>query len=315
MNLMSVLGIAKKPQASATSLRQALDEIDIPSLEVKLKALEERRRAALLEDDDTLLDEIEAEILAVNRQIEKALAAQKRLQERLRAAEGEEMEEGRRARYQQAQKASAAARKELAKYPALAAQLVEIIETIASAEAEIASANADLPAGVEPLPSAETAARGWPAIPAKETRGRPRQAWFYTDTNWGEVRGDDLRELQTTSPTTGTVTRMMQDRPSKIPVERRTVIDIEVTPGQSAITPTPLASELQLPALHAGLPPIWSPASDPGFFAGGISHFLDDVRRRLVGAREAIAAKPTDPRGMPSKERRVEIVADEQEAA
>lgn len=319
MNILSILGVAKKPDAAAASLREALDETErgIPDLEARADRLENSRSDALLEGDDAAIDELEAQIVAANRAIERAYAARDRLRQKLKAAEGEEAEEGRRQRYEAARKASADATKALRQYPALAAQLVEIVETIASAEAEIASANADLPAGVEPLPSAETAARGWPAIPAKEVRGRPRQAWFFAGdyAGWGEVQAGDLKELQQTTVNGGVVNRLVSDRPVRIPVELRTIIDIEVTPGQSAVEPAPLASQLQLPALHAGLPPIWSPASDPGFFAGGIGHFLDDVRRRLVSARDAIAAKPTDPRGMPSKERRVETVADQEEAA
>lgn len=317
MTLLEIIGWTKKANASATALRKALAEIDVDALERRVEELEAQRRDALLDDDDKAIERLDEQIRAAALNVERAVAAKSRLQERLEEAEADEREAARREKYAQAQKAAAEATKALKRYPDLARQIVEIIETVASAEAEIAAANGDLPAGAEPLPSAETAARGWPAIPSKEVRGRPRQAWFFAGdyAGWGEVQAGDLKELQQTTVNGGVVNRLVSDRPVRIPVELRTIIDIEVTPGQSAVEPAPLASQLQLPALHAGLPPIWSPASDPGFFAGGIGHFLDDVRRRLVSARDAIAAKPTDPRGMPSKERRVETVADQEEAA
>src|SRR3954469_12495003 len=61
----------------------------------------------------------------------------------------------RKRRYEEAERLAADARKALQGYSALAREIVDLIETVAKAEAAVSEANVDSPASAEPIPSPE----------------------------------------------------------------------------------------------------------------------------------------------------------------
>ncbi|MDH6235156.1 hypothetical protein M2281_005778 [Mesorhizobium soli] len=177
--LDKVINLIAKPKSSVAELEAALSRFNIDELESAADKLEADRRRILLNGSDRELEDIESKITGANRKIERALAAKDELEKRLREAAAAEADSVRLARYRAAKKAGElAAARAADEYPRHAAAIVELIRALAEATAAVELANGDLPAGQDPLPDPEFAARGKAGLPQKIVSEEEVDRWY-----------------------------------------------------------------------------------------------------------------------------------------
>jgi uncharacterized coiled-coil protein SlyX len=309
MNVLQFVGLAKKKNASATSIRSALNEIDMEALERRVEGLEGRRADALLDDDDKAIDRLDAEIAAAQRDVERAFAAKERLEARLREAEGAEAEAARKHSYEEAQRLRKKAVEALEKrYAKAADEIVAIVKEVAAAEAAISAANRDLPQGAGKLRSAEHMVRGLPSDPQEVIdRKKLPPRWFYVSPpSWGAVEDDLVDQIEVAAD--GKTGRLQRSSGAVHKVVKRQEMEITTLAARPGYRPDSLAAAVSLPGLKPGEPPYWSPS--------GPTAFDDDPGRRSRAVLDSVAISRSadragkDPRPARRKESKVEIVDD-----
>jgi len=166
--LKTLFGLAQREDATSSELLPSL-----PAAEAELAAAREAHagaeaayRAGLLTADEKGLQQLDGARREAGMRVERAEALVETLRERLADARDREAEAERVAVYQAARAQADDARKALIEfYPALAEDIVKLMELVARAEVEVEAANADLPRDAEPLASVEHPARDVAAEP------------------------------------------------------------------------------------------------------------------------------------------------------
>ncbi|TIL95204.1 MAG: hypothetical protein E5Y73_07545 [Mesorhizobium sp.] len=270
-------------------------------------ALEGKRRAMLATATDAEIAAIDAEIVAANRTCERVDALRAETEKRLAAIETEEIETERRARFDAAKTATADAAKALKQYPAIAMQIVTILETVARAEVAIAAANAGLPVGEALLQSAELLARGLPPEPRELISEKRVDRWEYTGDSaaWGAVQESLIGDIQIDTAgllarrgRSGTLRIERGNGPRDYRVARRTVLVRTWRESRSALVPQPLANAVNLPALHARGPELWRPVPPDGL-VDTIGTRCERVLDAVAARRETAGKRISDPRPEP----------------
>jgi hypothetical protein len=144
--LEAALKLLRKNKAVGTAdLKAALAGLDLAAAEAEVERLETARRQALLGGDDAALVAVEARIVAGNRDVERIGLMIDELQRRIAKAEGDALETA--LTDELARVAAEAEEVELLlkdRYPQLAAELVQLLTRLQSAEAAVATINSRL---------------------------------------------------------------------------------------------------------------------------------------------------------------------------
>lgn len=143
MNLLSLLR-AREP--ASADIRRELAAISIPAHARAVADIQNRRRQALLDGEiGPALDQIEGELVAAQREHDRAIALKEELTVRLAQAEQREKVDALTARKAAAESESAAVAKAItAKLPALCAELVTLRDRYAASVAECRATDAEL---------------------------------------------------------------------------------------------------------------------------------------------------------------------------
>ncbi|KQZ29147.1 hypothetical protein ASD50_18320 [Mesorhizobium sp. Root552] len=283
MGLAEILKLTRKPSNPRTEIVAALAELDIDAAERSADDLEAQRRRLLVSGDDAALEAIEVKITTANRAIERTLALREELEARLAGIDAETAEADRRARYDQAVSIRGTAEKALRKYPQIARQLLDLLETLASAEIAINTANADRPEGLPEIESVE-AMRCLPgdARELLRTESVP-DIWCYQDGD--RVDPGLIARIESTDGKTGFLQMKEGAGQRDIPVFKRRFERQVFNEARAPYTAPRLAGEIILPGLFPGT----------AYWDG----FVDDphaILARVVEAREDLAASSRDPR-------------------
>lgn len=179
-----------------------------------------------------------------------------------------EAEDRRRSAYDLARSLTEAARARLfAEYDAACAPVRALLSAITEADIAVSRANADLPAGAEPIAPVESA-RGLPGLPGEIISQETVDHWCLTNGSEpildppakpAGVFRDDLVFLREDDIT---------------PARRRKFVRTERLPAIPAVTPAALIASVSLPGLRAGEDPVWAPVVR-----------LDDAMNQLVRPR------------------------------
>lgn len=175
--------LMRSNKATKTQLIAGEHEIEaaIEAARAKLFTLEEEMPAALMRGDDERMAHRNL-IMRTRNEIEDMETALSLLRKRAAEKAEKEAEAARQAAYNEAARVSEAVQKKLReRYPALAAELVELIATIAEADSLADRVNADLPAGALPLPPVEAAVRDRPYEPRRILNERVLDLWCLRD--------------------------------------------------------------------------------------------------------------------------------------
>lgn len=193
------------------------------------------------------VDQINAKTAKLEKQLEKATAA--------------EAEDGRRAAYARAKELSEAASKKLQReYPKAAEGIRDILKCIAEADMAVVEANADLPEGVARLEGPE-ADRSTPTRYREERGQAVVDVWVACGDRSSPLPDSMQRQVRPEErPRRGDNTlygRVQTASGNWLEVEKRRFTRVEYLPHESARAITSLAASLNLPALYAGESPFW----------------------------------------------------------
>lgn len=156
-------------------------EAAIQGARTKLFTLEEEMPAALMRGDEERINHRNL-IMRTRNEVEDLETALSLLRKRAVEKAAKEAEAARQAAYAEAARVSEAVQKKLReRYPALAAELVELIAAIAEADSLAERVNADLPSGALPLPPVEAAVRDRPYEPRRILNERVLDLWCLRD--------------------------------------------------------------------------------------------------------------------------------------
>ncbi|QTL04037.1 hypothetical protein J5J86_01325 [Aquabacter sp. L1I39] len=156
-------------------------EAAIQGARTKLFTLEEEMPAALMRGDEERINHRNL-IMRTRNEIEDMETALALLRKRAAEKAEKEAEAARQAAYAEAARVSEAAQKKLReRYPKLAAKLVDLIATIAEADALADRVNAYLPSGALPLPPVEAAVRDRPYEPRRILSEKLLDLWCLRD--------------------------------------------------------------------------------------------------------------------------------------
>jgi hypothetical protein len=266
--LKNLLGLAQREDATSGELLPSL-----PAAEAELAAAREAQaaavaayRAGLLSADEAALRQLDMACRDAEVRLDRAKALVEALRERLAEAREREAEAERVAMYQAARAQADDARKALIEfYPALAEDIVKLMELVARAEVEVEAANADLPRGAEPLAAVEHPARDVPAEADEVLSEVEVRRWVAV----GNVKPGtfDQANVYKTGPGRGVI------RIEGVPVnectqcELRTFTERHFRRGATHRSAYRLAEKISLPGFGAADPYIWKPMgslSKPG---------------------------------------------------
>lgn len=175
--------LMRSNKATETQLIAGEREIEaaIEAARAKLFTLEEEMPAALMRGDEERINHRNL-IMRTRNEIEDMETALALLRKRAAEKAEKEAEAARQAAYAEASRVNEAVQKKLReRYPALAAELVELIATIAEADSLADRVNAGLPAGALPLPPVEAAVRDRPYEPRRILNERVLDLWCLRD--------------------------------------------------------------------------------------------------------------------------------------
>ncbi|MFB0490071.1 vacuolar-type H+-ATPase subunit H [Methylobacterium sp. OAE515] len=260
--LKTLFGLAQREDATSSELLPSL-----PAAEAELAAAREAHagaeaayRAGLLTADEKGLQQLDGARREAGMRVERAEALVETLRERLADARDREAEAERVAVYQAARAQADDARKALIEfYPALAEDIVKLMELVARAEVEVEAANADLPRGAEPLAAVEHPARDVPAEADDVLSEVEVRRWVAVgNTKPGTF---EQANVYKTGPGRGVI------RIEGVPVnectqcEMRTFTERRFRRGSGHRPAYRLAEKISLPGFLASDPYIWRPMS------------------------------------------------------
>jgi hypothetical protein len=252
---------------------------DVDKTSVSLEALKGRRRELLLSADDAQVVVHDDAHRAAERQIERLKARADALEEVLTERRIEEAEAAKAAERAEVEATVARSRQALANYEDHAKAIVEIIRAVAESDAAIDQFQRAHPDD-DPIAGAEQM-RSRPAEAEKVLSRKTVQRWVFASNEQivPEERLDNLRKEDARSGHVYTGAGYAQ------PVVLRDFEDLTIIPASGAMRTDKLASEIQLPAFHAGDCAIWQPLSSP--YA---SQVLQAIERRAPS--RAVARQP-----------------------
>jgi len=246
------------------------------------------RRSILLDGSDDALAKHDEAAAGAARRRDRAGALADELHRKAAEAAQREAEEARLAAYMGAKAKGEAASKLLAKeYPELVRRAALILRELAEAEAAILTANAALPAGLEPLPSPEHAVRSRAGLPREEVSEREVDLWCLA--GHADPVADEYQRAVARNPD-GSGYRSTAGGSDRY--ERRRFKRTEYRPAVAGVTMDRLATKLALPALRAGEPNGWRPFGDYATTPADVLARLDelaaegDQRRAAEPSRE-----------------------------
>lgn len=175
--------LMRSNKATETQLIAGEREIEsaIQGARTKLFTLEEEMPAALMRGDEERIHHRNL-IMRTRNEIEDLETALSLLHKRATEKAEKEAEAARQAAYAEAARVSGAVQKKLReRYPALAAELVEMIAAIAEADTLVERVNGDLPSGALPLPPVEAAVRDRPYEPRRILNEKEVDMWCLRD--------------------------------------------------------------------------------------------------------------------------------------
>ncbi|ESY92317.1 hypothetical protein [Mesorhizobium sp. LNHC229A00] len=299
LNWKDFVAVVRKQKSGADEVRAKLAQIDIDAMETRASELEAKRRALLGSGEDSDIDAIEAEIVKANRDIERAIAIQEELRERLATIEAEQTRAASMKAYDEARARSAKLLSEIPKrWDSAANEVVDIIRDMLLGEQAISHVNANLPEGVAPLPSIELTMRGMPGEPEQRGKSNLRKpAWYYTKEaeGWGPVEEQFVAQI-TPNPDgkTGKLARSGGGYSRNLDVELRQYREVEILVERGWARPVPLAASVKLPAFRVGEADVWAPFNSgfSGEFGANASVILDHIERM----NQQRLRPPADPR-------------------
>ncbi|MCJ2132790.1 hypothetical protein MKK69_01700 [Methylobacterium sp. J-026] len=144
-------------------------------------------------------------------------------------------------------------------YPAAAQAVVDVLRALAETEIAVEAANADLPAGVEPIPGVEASVRNRPGSLPQLLIEQQVTRWCYP----GDARPDAIAQhlVEVTKDDRGLL------RHSRGGVEhlvRRTFIERRHSTFDPGNAPDRLAISVSLPGIQAGERPFFAPLDRRG---------------------------------------------------
>ncbi|GJE00025.1 hypothetical protein [Methylobacterium isbiliense] len=248
----------------------------------------------------------------------RAEAVVRLAEERLQESRAREAEAARVARYREAQSLKATAEKRLAEYPAAALIIQDILASVGAADAAIAAANADLPAGAVPLEHPEQLVRGLPGeaeVVLSKTVKPGRWVYVGPHDHLGDVAPELISKIEHTTRNGKSYGKDY----GRIPMDRSRLEFAEVArtpdrvvtaylPARPAYRPESLANTVALPGLLPGTADIWAPAGLSGWGGMPLGQDGPEVAAQAAALREAAAAPPSDPRPPRQQDTRVEVV-------
>lgn len=280
-----LLGLARAKDATSSELRTALEaaRADSEAASAAHVAIEAEYQLALLDPDPAVTDRADAQRTAARRAADRAAALVEALEKRLAEAETSEAEAGRRQRYEEAKaaadKAAALLRKEYSKH---AVAIRGIVVELAKADQAVKAANADLPAGADPLAAPEASVRERPAEEREVLKCETVLAWCHADS-WDRIPAEREVEVRSRDGVVGTLPAPQGAHSAgAFKVERRKFERVEYRPAEQHVWATPLFRAVKLPGLAPGDAPIWE----------GDLRFSDDVPAHAADL-EARAAHAT----------------------
>jgi hypothetical protein len=258
MSFAAVLTKLRSGNLSVAEIQSALASIDVEAMEAAAEQLEEDRRRVLVEGNDKDVDAVEAKITLANRDIERAIAAKAELERRLEKAASAETENARKARYKAAKAKSKQAADRVKEYSVHAKAIADLIRLLAEATVAVQAANADLPAGAEPLLDPEFAARGLPGLPAKTIAEEEVTLWYRVGREEivADVVAKKLDDMDRHSGRNGVLNVASGNEVWPGRYETRKFIRREFVDEERWVAPEPL-SKISLPGLVADDLPFW----------------------------------------------------------
>jgi hypothetical protein len=160
--LRELFGAVQRDDLGTPDLTKSLTdaEREVAAAAAALEAAEAGYKAGLLSADDARLRQLDDARTEARLRGDRAKALRTAIAEKLATAREREAEASRRAAYEAAEAQAAEARQLLQElYPEAARDIVKIIVAVASAEAAVRAANADLPDGAPPLAAVEGTVR------------------------------------------------------------------------------------------------------------------------------------------------------------
>lgn len=126
--LATIMDLIRRPKATADEYREALAKIDVPAAEAVVEALEAKRRIALVQNDDAVVDEIDRELKAANRDVDRCHAAKEDLERLIEQSEKTALEDKINGTAQDSRAARARMLRRYVEIDAKAAELAELLK-------------------------------------------------------------------------------------------------------------------------------------------------------------------------------------------
>lgn len=290
MNLIDKLKNLLQSRGPSHPLAEGADQARAlaASTAAEILSYESARDTLLIELSDAEIEKRDRENDAAKRLRDRAAALADRLDAEAAEARGREAENHRIKVRAEAEDLVARNRARVEKlYPVLVKAAREIVTLIAESNTAARQANADLPAGVEPVQPIEAT---WHA-PGEPSQHKPGQPYWL----WCEENGRPLDEQNSvkTDSQGGWVDYDYTKRdpvtrePAKLYLKRFEFIDVTTRSLVAARNPRPFASELNIPALYGETQSGWRP----------VDQYPDDAR--VVAERLAELDSPLLPRSAP----------------
>jgi DNA polymerase III delta prime subunit len=289
--LADILARLRKGKQSPADLRTALDNLDVEAAERKVAALEEKRRAVLLEGTNDDVAAIEKEIQSACLDVERTALARDEIARRLEQAIHAETEETRRARYEvaRAQVGDAAA---LIKnqYVKAALQIARIIASVEEAERAAQAINADLPAGAAPLIGPECLARQKPGRPEEIVSTKAVERWVFESS--GRIVPSEYERFinkNAKDVNKGVLRNVQPGASSESPVERRRFNEVRFNPHEVREWEDHLSKTVHLPGVEIGSPTFWPhvPGARPANASSGSARPVEVRHEPILDAPPA----------------------------
>lgn len=289
--LRTLIGAAQRTDATADELTVSMRNADT-ELQAARAALAQAHaafRSGLLDADDARLDRLREAKKVAHTNVQRARAVVNTLAqrhadavERQASAIEREAQAAKIERYEAAARRASEMREVLLEmYPAAAQAVVDIIRALAETEIEVEAANADLPAGVEPIPGVEASIRNRPGTLPHLVGETEVFRWCYA----GDARPDAFGQeyVEVTPDGRG----MLRDARGGVEyVIRRPFLERRYAAFDPGVAPDRLASSVSLPGIRGGDRPFFVPFDRRG---------LADPRAVLKSLDQPASVSPSAP--------------------